>query len=170
MLLRFFSVCAEEGGWEEMKILDVCCGSRMFWFNKQEKHTTYMDIRNEILHYKDRHLERTVEINPDIVGDFRNIPFSDSSFDLVVFDPPHLIHGGANSWLVKKYGKLNKDTWKQDLKQGFEECMRVLKGNGVLLFKWNEEQIKTKEVFEVFGQQPILGDKRSKTRWSVFIK
>lgn len=170
MLLRFFSVCAEEGGWEEMKILDVCCGSRMFWFNKQEKHTTYMDIRNEILHYKDRHLERKVEIRPDVIGDFRNIPFSDSSFDLVVFDPPHLIHGGANSWLVKKYGKLNKDTWKQDLKQGFEECMRVLKGNGVLLFKWNEEQIKTKEVFEAFGQQPILGDKRSKTRWSVFIK
>ena len=153
-----------------MKILDVCCGSRMFWFNKQEKHTTYMDIRNEILHYKDRHLERKVEIRPDVVGDFRKIPFSDSSFDLVVFDPPHLIHGGANSWLVKKYGKLNKDTWKQDLKQGFEECMRVLKGNGVLLFKWNEEQIKTKEVFEAFGQQPILGDKRSKTRWSVFIK
>ncbi len=76
----------------------------------------------------------------------------------------------ANVGKVKKYGKLNQDTWKQDLKQGFEECMRVLKGNGVLLFKWNEEQIKTKEVFEVFGQQPILGDKRSKTRWSVFIK
>jgi 23S rRNA G2069 N7-methylase RlmK/C1962 C5-methylase RlmI len=142
----------------------------MFWFNKQEKHTTYMDIRNEILYYKDRHLKRKVEIRPDVIGDFRKIPFSDSSFDLVVFDPPHLIHGGANSWLVKKYGKLNQDTWKQDLKQGFEECMRVLKGNGVLLFKWNEEQIKTKEVFEVFGQQPILGDKRSKTRWSVFIK
>ena len=89
---------------------------------------------------------------------------------MFTIDPPHLIHVGANSWLVKKYGKLNKDTWKQDLKQGFEECMRVLKGNGVLLFKWNEEQIKTKEVFEVFGQQQILGDKRSKTRWSVFIK
>ena len=76
-----------------MKILDVCCGSRMFWFNKQEKHTTYMDIRNEILYYKDRHLKRKVEIRPDVIGDFRKIPFSDSSFDLVVFDPPHLIHG-----------------------------------------------------------------------------
>ena len=48
--------------------------------------------------------------------------------------------------------------------------MRVLKPNGTMLFKWNEEQIKTKDVFESFGQQPILGDKRSKTRWSVFIK
>ena len=65
---------------------------------------------------------------------------------------------------------MNKDTWKNDLKQGFDECMRVLKPSGVLLFKWNEDQIKIKDVFAVFGQQPILGDKRSKTRWSVFIK
>ena len=43
------------------------------------------------------------------------------------------------------------------------------KPNGVLLFKWNEDQIKIKDVFAVFEQKPILGDKRSKTRWSVFI-
>lgn len=28
-----------------MKILDVCCGSRMFWYDKHEEHTTYMDVR-----------------------------------------------------------------------------------------------------------------------------
>ena len=152
-----------------MKILDVCCGSKMFWYDKHEPNTTYMDIRDEVLAYTDRDVVREVKITPDLVADFRDIPFADSSFDLVVFDPPHLIHAGANSWLVKKYGKLNKDTWKQDLKQGFDECMRVLKPNGVLLFKWNEDQIKIKDVFAVFEQQPILGDKRSKTRWSVFV-
>lgn len=153
-----------------MKILDVCCGSKMFWYDKEEPHTTFMDIRDEVLTYTDRNAVRKVEVNPDIVADFRNIPFADDSFDLVVFDPPHLIHVGDNSWLAKKYGKLDKNTWPQDLKLGFDECMRVLKPNGTMLFKWNEEQIKTKDVFEVFGQQPILGDKRSKTRWSVFIK
>lgn len=153
-----------------MKILDACCGSKMFWYDKEEPHTTYMDIRNEVLAYTDRDTVREVAINPDIVANFRNIPFADNSFDLVVFDPPHLIHVGDNSWLAKKYGKLNKDTWPQDLKLGFDECMRVLKPNGTMLFKWNEDQIKTKDVFEAFGQQPILGDKRSKTRWSVFIK
>ncbi|WP_302757251.1 methyltransferase domain-containing protein [Ligilactobacillus salivarius] len=153
-----------------MKILDACCGSKMFWYDKHEPNTTYMDIRNEVLTYTDRDTVREVTINPDIVANFRNIPFADNSFDLVVFDPPHLIHVGDNSWLAKKYGKLDKKTWPQDLKLGFDECMRVLKPNGTMLFKWNEEQIKTKNVFEAFGQQPILGDKRSKTRWSVFIK
>ena len=152
-----------------MKILDVCCGSKMFWYDKHEPNTPYMDIRDEVLAYTDRDVVREVAIKPDLVADFRDIPFADNSFDLVVFDPPHLIHAGAKSWLVKKYGKLNKDTWQQDLKQGFDECMRVLKPNGVLLFKWNEDQIKIKDVFVAFGQQTILGDKRSKTRWSVFV-
>ena len=48
--------------------------------------------------------------------------------------------------------------------------MRVLKPTGTMLFKWNEDQIPVKEVFKAFGQQPILGDMRSKTKWSVFIK
>lgn len=152
-----------------MKILDVCCGSKMFWYDKHEPNTTYMDIRDEVSAYTDRDVVREVAIKPDLVADFRDIPFADDSFDLVVFDPPHLIHAGTNSWLVKKYGKLNKDTWQQDLKQGFDECMRVLKPSGVLLFKWNEDQIKIKDVFAVFEQKPILGDKRSKTRWSVFV-
>lgn len=153
-----------------MNILDACCGSKMFWYDKEEPHTTYMDIRNEVLAYTDRDTVREVVINPDIVSDFRNIPFADNSFDLVVFDPPHLIHVGDTSWLAKKYGKLGKKTWPQDLKLDFDECMRVLKLNGTMLFKWNEDQIKIKDVFAVFEQQPILGDKRSKTRWSVFIK
>lgn len=37
-----------------MKILDACCGSRMFWYERNEPHTTYMDIRREVLCYKDR--------------------------------------------------------------------------------------------------------------------
>src|SRR5699024_1331844 len=131
--------------------------------------STYMDIRDEVLASTGRDVVRAVAVRPDLVAGVGHIPFADDSFDLVIFDPPHLIHAGANSWLVKKYGKLNKDTWKQDLKQGFDECMRVLKPNGVLLFKWNEDQIKIKAVFAAFGQQPILGDKRSKTRWSVFV-
>ncbi|QBX27436.1 hypothetical protein ACG3JJ_01160 [Streptococcus parauberis] len=31
----------------EIKILDACCGSRLFWFDKNEEHTIFMDIRQE---------------------------------------------------------------------------------------------------------------------------
>lgn len=48
--------------------------------------------------------------------------------------------------------------------------MRVLEPYGILIFKWNETQIKLKELLEVFGTQPTLGEKRSKTHWLIFIK
>lgn len=112
---------------------------------------------------------RKLEIKPDIVADFRNIPFNDNTFSMVVFDPPHLLKVGENSWLAKKYGKLS-DTWPQDLKQGFNECMRVLKPYGTLIFKWNEQQIKLSEVLKCFSYKPIFGNKRADTHWLVFMK
>ncbi len=156
-----------------MKILDMCCGSKMFWYEKHEPHTTYMDIRKATYTAMDRGKERKIEISPDIQADFRNMPFEDNTFDLVVFDPPHLIRAGKNSWLAKKYGTLDKHQGMNDLAKGFNEGMRVLKPTGTLLFKWNQDQIPFSNVIKMLakiGYQPILGDKRSKTKWSVFIK
>ena len=147
-------------------ILDVCCGSRMFWFNRSHPSTVFMDNREINTTLCDG---RKLIIKPDIVADFRNIPYLDNSFKLVVFDPPHLIHVGEKSWLAKKYGKL-ETTWQTDLKQGFSECMRVLEPNGVLIFKWNEEQIKLSEILANIDFEPLFGNKRSKTHWLVFMK
>ena len=149
------------------RILDACCGSRMFWFDKQNEDVTYMDIREEDTELCDG---RKLIVAPDVVADFRDMPFADESFYMVVFDPPHLVRAGENSWLAKKYGQLNEATWRMDLMQGFDECMRVLKPNGTLIFKWNEDQISLNEVLDCFGQQPLFGDKRSKTHWLVFMK
>lgn len=147
-------------------ILDVCCGSRMFWFDKNNPETVFMDKRN----FTDILCDgRTLEVKPDIVADFKNIPFKDNSFYLVVFDPPHLIRAGEKSWLRKKYGVLPND-WQNELKQGFDECMRVLKSNGTLVFKWNEEQIKLSEILNCFSQKPLFGHKRAKTHFLVFMK
>lgn len=79
------------------KILDVCCGSKMFWFQKNRSDTVYMDNRE----LEDTLCDgRKLEIKPDIVADFRNIPFPDDSFKLVVFDPPHLLKVGEKAgWL-----------------------------------------------------------------------
>lgn len=148
------------------RILDACCGSRMFWFDKENPIVTYMDIRQE---YEELETGHVVNVNPDIVGDFRDMPFESNTFDMVVFDPPHLIHAGENSWLAKKYGKLD-ELWPEDIRQGFAECMRVLKPNGSLIFKWNEDQISLQEVLAAIGEKPLFGNKRSKTHWLVFMK
>jgi ubiquinone/menaquinone biosynthesis C-methylase UbiE len=147
-------------------ILDACCGSRMFWFDKQNNNVLYMDNRQVSETLCDG---RKLEVNPCVVADFRNMPFEDNSFYLVVFDPPHLLKVGENSWLAKKYGKLGQD-WKGDIAQGFKECMRVLKPNGTLIFKWNEEQITLKEILSIIDFKPLFGNKRSKTHWLVFMK
>lgn len=151
----------------EQRILDACCGSRMFWFDKQNEDALYMDIREEEATLCDG---RQLIVKPDVVADFRNMPFEDESFHMVVFDPPHLVRAGENSWLAQKYGKLNEATWRMDLMQGFDECMRVLKPNGTLIFKWNEDQISLAEVLACCGHKPLFGDKRSKTHWIVFMK
>jgi len=148
------------------KILDACCGSKMFWFDKENEDVLYMDNRQLSTTLCDG---RTLNVNPDLIGDFRSMPFEDNSFYLVVFDPPHLLKAGDNSWLAKKYGKLGQN-WENDISRGFEECMRVLKPNGTLIFKWNEDQIKLKDVLKCFSQSPLFGNKRSKTHWLVFMK
>lgn len=148
------------------KILDACCGSRMFWFDKEHEDVLYMDNRQ----LKDVLCDgRILNVNPDIIADFRNMPFDDESFYLVVFDPPHLVKAGEDSWLAKKYGKLD-ELWQFDIRQGFSECMRVLKPNGTLIFKWNEDQVSLREVLIAIGYRPLFGNKRSKTHWLVFMK
>ena len=81
----------------------------MFWFDKNNKNTVYMDKRE----FEDVLCDgRELKVNPDVVGDFRKIPYPDDKFHLVVFDPPHLVRAGEKSWIAKKYGKLNPETWK----------------------------------------------------------
>ena len=82
-------------------ILDACCGSKMFWFNKEHPNTIFMDERSLETTLCDG---RMLKIAPDIIADFKNIQFPDNKFKLVVFGPPHLIKAGEDSWLKLKYG------------------------------------------------------------------
>lgn len=150
-----------------MKILDACCGSRMFWWDKQNPEVTFMDKRRYYEKLKSGHI---INVDPDIQADFTDMPFDDEQFDLVVFDPPHLIHAGKTSWLAKKYGTLDKSTWPTVIHDGFNECNRVVKPNGTIVFKWNEEQISFSSILKVIGRNPLFGDKRGKTHWVVFEK
>ncbi|MFA9464071.1 MAG: SAM-dependent methyltransferase [Velocimicrobium sp.] len=147
-------------------ILDACCGSRMFWFDKNNPNVLFVDNRKLETTLCDG---RSLVIKPDETIDFRNMPYKNNSFKMVVFDPPHLIRAGEKSWLSQKYGVLPSE-WKEYIRQGFSECMRVLEPYGVMIFKWNEEQIKTSEVLANIDFKPLFGDKRSKTHWIVFMK
>ncbi len=149
------------------KILDACCGSRMFWYDKANPDVVFADNRELETTLCDG---RKLVIKPDELIDFRDMPYPDNSFKLVVFDPPHLIHAGEQSWLRAKYGVLPEDGWQEYIRRGFNECMRVLEPDGILIFKWNEDQIKTSEILANIDFTPLFGDKRSKTHWLCFMK
>ena len=155
--------CVDVG---KKKILDVCCGSKMFYFEKNRDDVLFMDIRSceEILCDG-----RKLKVEPDLIADFTNLPFKNEQFNMVVFDPPHLKRAGKNSWLRKKYGILSEN-WEEDIRNAFSECFRVLKKEGTLIFKWNETQIKLKEILKLTDKTPLLGNRRSKTHFLVFVK
>lgn len=158
------------------KILDATCGSRTMWFNKEHPAAVYADRRCEeysnIWKSTNKKSERQCVISPDVQCDFTDLPFEDNTFSLVVFDPPHLMHAKETAWLVKKYGKLDED-WPQMLHDGFAECMRVLKPDGVLIFKWSEYEIPAEKVWKAIGHKPLFGHhsgRKMNTFWGCFMK
>ena len=51
------------------------------------------------------------------------------------------------------------------------ECLRVLKPSGTLIFKWNENQVKLREVLKAIEPvSPLFGNRRAETHWLVFMK
>ena len=154
-------------------ILDACCSVKAMWTNKHHPNAVYIDIRKEpagFLGYG-----RKEELNPDFVMDFRHMDFPDKSFKLVVFEPPHLSKLGKTSLFRNKFGALEPDTWKEDLKQGFSECWRVLDDYGVLEFKWSDSEIPFREVLKLIPQEPLFYNRTnykatSQTKWFCFMK
>lgn len=87
-----------------MKILDACCGGKMFWYEKNLEFVDFQDNR---------------ELQTELCD-----------------------------------GRI----------------FSVLKNDGVLILKWNSEQIPFSDVVKLSPYKPIFGDKRAKTRWTVFVK
>ena len=148
----------------------------MFWHDKKNTDVVFGDCRSETLVVTDQSNgkiggTRTLLIEPDTLLDFRALPYENGVFKHVVFDPPHLLKAGTRSWLAAKYGKLS-DNWREDLRQGFSECFRVLHQDGTLVFKWNETQIKVSEVLALTPHKPLYGHlsgRKGLTHWLVFM-
>lgn len=158
---------------QDKKIIDVCCGGKMFWFDKNNPNVEFCDKR------KEKHVlcdGRIFEISPDTICDFTKLPFEDNSFKLVVFDPPHLKRSDEQTpptgYQQIKYGALYPG-WEDIIHKGFMECFRVLDFNGILIFKWNETNVKVSEILKLAPVSPLFGHKsgkQSKTHWICFMK
>ena len=154
-------------------VLDACCGGRQFWFDKQNPDVLFADCRvmpdKVVGSGKDARVRRCL---PDRVHDFRDMDYPDGTFQMVVFDPPHLFLG-ENSFMAQSYGRLDKNTWRDDLRRGFSECFRVLRDGGVLIFKWNECDVPLAEILKCTTYRPLFGHpsgKAQKTHWCAFMK
>ena len=156
-------------------VLDACCGSRMFWFDRKDQRATFVDKRRErhtLPDISSKGGSRELVIDPDHLADFTDLPFPDNTFALVVFDPPHFERNGATGWVGLKYGTL-KGNWREELRRGFAECFRVLRPEGVLIFKWCEDEIPVSQILALTTERPLFGHrsgKQQKTHWIAFLK
>lgn len=147
----------------------------MFWFDRADPRCVFVDKRRESHQLTDSSSKggsRSLIIEPDIQADFTALPFEAEEFALVVFDPPHLVRAGRKGWLAKKYGKLEGD-WREELRLGFAECFRVLKPQGTLILKWNDNDVPVSQILALTPERPLFGNrcgKSAKSHWIVFQK
>lgn len=162
------------------EVLDPTAGMKSIWRNSQRNRedVLWIDKRTEDKGFADDQ-HPNVEIQPDRVGDFRDLDIPDKEFKLIVFDPPHKTNSDGMEQLTgiidKKYGALNAETWQHDLRKGFQELWRVLDEGGTLVFKWADNHIDFEDVLAQFPVEPLFGttttqSSRVETRWFVFYK
>lgn len=162
-----------------MKILDATAGSRSIWYQKNNPFTVYFDKREgKFLSQSGNKVKqdvRTYNILPSVAGRWESLPFRDECFDMIVFDPPHLIkpRGKKLLGMVACYGVLFTDEWKIILRKAIVELFRSLKPNGIFILKWCENDKSAEEVLSLFPYSPMFGSRtgqRNNTHWILFIK
>ncbi len=166
-----------------MKILDATCGGKGIWYIKNHPFVTFMDIRKgnydtkkdcPNMSFKGR---RITKVFPDVISEWKDAPFPDNHFDMVIFDPPHLIIDGNKQIpiLASRYGYLHKDNWRDVLKKGIKKLFDILKPEGIFVLKWCENSVKTEEIIKLCPYPPLFGSNtKSKGHtanfWILFLK
>lgn len=110
------------------RILDATVNCGRFW-KGSKRQVTGLDI--------------DPRYRPTVVGDNTNMPFPNESFDVVVYDPPHIPNQGKDKskdfntrfGLVLRSSKENHYTFSHTFPPFIKEAYRVLKPEGILLCK-----------------------------------
>ena len=144
-------------------ILDATAGGRMMWFDKNPDDVLFVDRR--VVPPGTKGQGSLWEVNPDIVASFESLPFSDDTFEMVVYDPPHR-NLSPDSIMGLTYGSITDlDT----VVAGLHECLRV--SRRWVVFKWAEASHKVSDVLALTDARPLFGHttaKSGKTIWVVF--
>lgn len=139
-------------------ILDATAGNRTMWQIKKPTNIIFIDM------------EKKLEVKPDVFCDHRQLPFTDSCFDTIFYDPPHNWGGAIHYFSFpnkEERAKVFKDVGGTPTYYGWDkykhrqalvasiyntltEFRRVLKEDGLLWFKWNEMRITINQILTVF--------------------
>lgn len=127
-----------------MRILDATAGSRAVWFDKNYPDAVFLDARPGLYPGNCR-------------GDSRRTSFPSNSFDLVVFDPPHMTCG-PRSQMARRYGHYLTAEIRDLVRDSFMEFYRLLRPDGLVAFKWNDHDTSLDKVLEpVVGFDRLVG-------------
>lgn len=115
-------------GWPGAQVIDVTANTRKMWKGVDWPSVTFSDIDPSVA--------------PDIIADFRALPVEDESFDIVVFDPPHLPAAAASpasdKRFVANYGLSfapKADNVSEYHAPFLSEAKRILRSDGLIFTK-----------------------------------
>ncbi len=147
---------------EGSKIADVTFGKGVFW---NKVNLSQYQLFPSDKHLKEETLKKWQKLNPQSNIDCRHLPYENGSFDALVLDPPYMegfyrekkehIGGqgshqsfresySSNEGLETYEGKWHESVIKMYEKAGLE-AYRVLKDNGVLIVKCQDEVSANKQ-------------------------
>ncbi len=150
-------------------MLDATCGGRMLWVDKNHPNAVYVDRRIVPKGTTVANVGNNWEVKPDVCASFTALPFKDESFDIVLFDPPHIFGNKITETSITqtRYSILPSVGWERVLRAGFSECWRVARV--ALHFKWScpHGGRALKKIELLFPAKPLY---RADGAWTVFLK
>lgn len=108
----------------ELTSLEPCCGPRREWSDVREATCVMGD--------------KLLEVQPQVVLDFQQLPFKDGVFDSIFFDPPHLIRNDVKHFnkAYRHFGNWkSRREWEAALDSVNTEFWRVTRPGALLRVK-----------------------------------